>query len=262
MRGSAVWRRLFGLWTASCSDSYVSELAVSEARDHLADVIEQARRSGVRDASRTSRGSHRCRRRLRQDGRGGRGRCRSTRTGGGSARKRLRAVGRSQGGSRTGVSRYRVEVGRRALKSIAALRRRDQQRIRAVIELLADEPRPPGCAGMVGEAHAYRVRTGDYRIVYEVFDDSLLVQVVRPPLASARPGRTSSPADNPMGESAARALSPHRRHRGPRLPMESWFCESLPWHPQGRACTSGRSPSVAPTVGRSRGSGGCWRPAE
>lgn len=77
------------------------------------------------------------------------------------------------------MSRYRVEIARRVLKSIAALPRKDQQRVRAAIDLLADSPRPPGCVAMVGEPHAYRVRTGDYRIVYEVFDDRLLVQVVR-----------------------------------------------------------------------------------
>lgn len=77
------------------------------------------------------------------------------------------------------MSRYRVEIARRAVKSIAALPRKEQQRVRAAIDLLADNPRPPGCVAMAGEAHAYRVRTGDYRIVYEVFDDRLLVQVVR-----------------------------------------------------------------------------------
>jgi mRNA interferase RelE/StbE len=77
------------------------------------------------------------------------------------------------------VSRYRVEVARRTLKAIAALPRKDQLRVRAAIDLLADNPRPPGCVALAGEPHAYRVRTGDYRIVYEVFDDRLLVQVVR-----------------------------------------------------------------------------------
>jgi mRNA interferase RelE/StbE len=77
------------------------------------------------------------------------------------------------------VSRYRVEVARRALKAIAVLPRKDQLRVRAAIDLLADNPRPPGCVALAGEPHAYRVRTGDYRIVYEVFDDRLLVQVVR-----------------------------------------------------------------------------------
>lgn len=77
------------------------------------------------------------------------------------------------------MNRYRIEVARRAAKTIATLPRKDQQRIRAVIELLADNPRPPGCVAMVGEADAYRVRSGDYRVVYEVIDDRLLVQVVR-----------------------------------------------------------------------------------
>jgi mRNA interferase RelE/StbE len=45
--------------------------------------------------------------------------------------------------------------------------------------LLADNPRPPACRQLVGEGHAYRVRSGDYRIIYDVHDDRLLVQVVR-----------------------------------------------------------------------------------
>lgn len=77
------------------------------------------------------------------------------------------------------MTRYRVEVARRALKTIATLPRKEQQRIRAIIELLAENPRPPGCVAIVGELSVYRVRSGDYRVIYEVFDDRLLVQVVR-----------------------------------------------------------------------------------
>jgi mRNA interferase RelE/StbE len=77
------------------------------------------------------------------------------------------------------VTAYRVEVARRALKVLSSLPRQEQQRIRAAIELLAEQPRPPGCVRIVGEPHAYRVRVGDYRIVYEVFDDRLVIQVVR-----------------------------------------------------------------------------------
>jgi mRNA interferase RelE/StbE len=77
------------------------------------------------------------------------------------------------------VSTYRVEIARRAVKALAAQPRREQQRIRAAIDLLADNPRPPGCVAMAGEARAYWVRVGDYRIVYEVFDDRLVVQVIR-----------------------------------------------------------------------------------
>ena len=77
------------------------------------------------------------------------------------------------------MSLYRVEIARRALKVLSGLPRREQQRIRAAIDLLAEQPRPPGCVRLAGEPNAYRVRVGDYRIVYEVFDDRLVIQVVR-----------------------------------------------------------------------------------
>jgi mRNA interferase RelE/StbE len=74
---------------------------------------------------------------------------------------------------------YRVEIARRAVKAMAVVPRRDQQRIRAAIDLLADDPRPSACIALTGETGVYRVRVGDYRIVYEVQDDRLLVHVVR-----------------------------------------------------------------------------------
>ncbi len=77
------------------------------------------------------------------------------------------------------MSQYQVEIARRAVKALAALPRREQQRVRAAIDLLADNPRPPGCTKLVGEDDAYRVRVGVYRVVYEVLDDRLLVPVVR-----------------------------------------------------------------------------------
>lgn len=75
--------------------------------------------------------------------------------------------------------RHEVRLARRAVRSLANLQRRDQQRIRAAIDLLAENPRPPSCVALQGEAGVYRVRVGDYRIVYEVFDRVLVVQVVR-----------------------------------------------------------------------------------
>jgi mRNA interferase RelE/StbE len=77
------------------------------------------------------------------------------------------------------VSAYRVEIARGAIKVLAALPRKEQQRIRAAIDLLAGIPRPPGCVALAGETRACRVRVGDYRIVYEVFDDKLVVGVIR-----------------------------------------------------------------------------------
>ena len=77
------------------------------------------------------------------------------------------------------MSTYQVSIARRAAQVVQSLPRRDQQRVRAAIDLLAEQPRPPGCVAMAGEPHVYRVRVGDYRIVYEVFDDHLVVHVVR-----------------------------------------------------------------------------------
>lgn len=75
--------------------------------------------------------------------------------------------------------RHEVRIAKRVAKSLVSLERRDQQRVRAAIELLAEDPRPPACVAMRGEHSVYRVRVGDYRIVYEVRDEVLLIQVVR-----------------------------------------------------------------------------------
>lgn len=77
------------------------------------------------------------------------------------------------------TSTYEVRLARRAARALSALQRREQQRIRAALDLLADNPRPPSCVALQGEDSVYRVRVGDYRIVYEVFDAVLLVHVVR-----------------------------------------------------------------------------------
>ncbi|MDE0067811.1 MAG: type II toxin-antitoxin system RelE/ParE family toxin [Acidimicrobiaceae bacterium] len=77
------------------------------------------------------------------------------------------------------MSRYSVEIARRAIKSIAGLAPKEQRRIQAAIDLLANEPRPPNCAALSGEESVYRVRVGDYRILYEVIDTRLLIHVIR-----------------------------------------------------------------------------------
>jgi mRNA interferase RelE/StbE len=51
-------------------------------------------------------------------------------------------------------------------------------RIAAAILTLADNPRPRGCKKLTGQ-DLYRVRVGDYRVVYEIHDDVLVVLVVR-----------------------------------------------------------------------------------
>ena len=77
------------------------------------------------------------------------------------------------------TQRYEVRLARRAVRSLAMLQRQEQLRIRAAIDLLAENPRPPGCVALQGEPGVFRVRVGDFRILYEVVDRLLLVQVVR-----------------------------------------------------------------------------------
>jgi len=48
-----------------------------------------------------------------------------------------------------------------------------------VLELLADDPRPPAAKQLVGGAGEWRVRTGDYRVIYEIHDAQVLVLVLR-----------------------------------------------------------------------------------
>jgi len=78
------------------------------------------------------------------------------------------------------VSRYRIELTRHAAKSLPRLDRPALRRVQAALDLLADNPRPPRARALAQwPAGTYRVRTGDYRILYEIHDDVLLVLVVR-----------------------------------------------------------------------------------
>lgn len=73
---------------------------------------------------------------------------------------------------------YRVQVAPAALRQLRKLDPPARRRLQAAIELLQDDPRPRGAKKLVGGEGEWRVRTGDYRIVYEVNDDVLLVLVV------------------------------------------------------------------------------------
>lgn len=73
---------------------------------------------------------------------------------------------------------YRIEFSSAAVRQLRKLDRRAQRRVQAAVELLAQEPRPAGAKKLVGGDGEWRVRTGDYRIVYEIGDGVLLVLVL------------------------------------------------------------------------------------
>ena len=75
---------------------------------------------------------------------------------------------------------YRVVVLKKAAKELAALPFRDRKKIAAAIDALSTDPCPPGVKPMKGEwAGHYRKRVGDYRIIYQVEHDRLVILVVR-----------------------------------------------------------------------------------
>ena len=73
---------------------------------------------------------------------------------------------------------YRIEVAPAAVRQLRKLDRGAQRRVQAAIELLAREPRPNGAKKLAGGDGEWRVRTGDYRVVYQIHDNVLLVLVV------------------------------------------------------------------------------------
>lgn len=74
---------------------------------------------------------------------------------------------------------YRVDVSPAARRDLRKFDPQVRRRVQAAIELLAESPRPPAAKQLVNSGGAWRVRTGDYRIVYEIHDDRILVLVLR-----------------------------------------------------------------------------------
>lgn len=74
---------------------------------------------------------------------------------------------------------YRIELKPSAAKALSNLPRSLQRRIAAKIDSLAMTPRPPGVKQLSGPERLYRVRSGEYRILYQIQDDVLVVLVIR-----------------------------------------------------------------------------------
>jgi mRNA interferase RelE/StbE len=72
---------------------------------------------------------------------------------------------------------YTIDFVPTAAKELAKLPKRERQRLGEKIDALAEAPRPPGAEKLTG-VDAWRVRVGDYRIVYEVRDRVLVVLVL------------------------------------------------------------------------------------
>jgi mRNA interferase RelE/StbE len=73
---------------------------------------------------------------------------------------------------------YRIQFKPLALRQLEKLPRDAQRRLSTKIEALQDEPFPPGCKKMAAVPDAWRIRAGDYRVVYQVHREIVLVLVL------------------------------------------------------------------------------------
>ena len=73
---------------------------------------------------------------------------------------------------------YVVNVGRSAQKEIRALDGVLRTRIVQSIRSLAIEPRPHGCRKLVGATNRWRIRIGDYRVIYSINDGEHFIEII------------------------------------------------------------------------------------
>jgi mRNA interferase RelE/StbE len=76
------------------------------------------------------------------------------------------------------MGKYRIAVKKSAVKELNKIPDRDLKKIVSRIESLADNPRPKGCEKL-SQLERYRVKQGNYRILYSIEDDALTVCVVK-----------------------------------------------------------------------------------
>lgn len=76
------------------------------------------------------------------------------------------------------MSRYEIAFARAARRELEALEARLVALIWARIQALAGEPRPPGCRKVQGEEDLWRIRVGNYRVLYEIQDATRIVDIV------------------------------------------------------------------------------------
>lgn len=74
--------------------------------------------------------------------------------------------------------KYAITIKPRALKTLKKIPKQFALKIDAAIQALSTEPRPSGCKKLEGYNHTYRIRCADYRVVYTVEDDRLVVDVI------------------------------------------------------------------------------------
>ena len=74
---------------------------------------------------------------------------------------------------------FEILLERSAEKDLKRLAHEIRPKVIAAIKTLGEEPRPPGCRKLVGEENDWRIRVGDYRVIYEIADEIRIVRITR-----------------------------------------------------------------------------------
>jgi mRNA interferase RelE/StbE len=73
---------------------------------------------------------------------------------------------------------YAITFARSARKDLEALDAKVVSRIFPKIEALVGQPRPPNCRKLVGEESLWRIRVGDYRVIYNIDNERKLIDII------------------------------------------------------------------------------------
>lgn len=76
------------------------------------------------------------------------------------------------------MEKYKIEIKESAVKELNSIPRKDLKKIVQKIRSLSDNPRPNGCVKLSGRER-YRIRQGDYRILYSIENEILVVYVIK-----------------------------------------------------------------------------------
>jgi mRNA interferase RelE/StbE len=74
---------------------------------------------------------------------------------------------------------YRVELAPLAQRQLKKLERESQRRLIGRLETLSSNPRPSGVKKLTDENNLYRIRIGEYRVIYQIRDRELIVLIVK-----------------------------------------------------------------------------------
>jgi mRNA interferase RelE/StbE len=75
--------------------------------------------------------------------------------------------------------RYTLQFRPAAVRQLRKLPKDVQRRLRDATEALCQQPRPPGAVKLAGTDDLWRIRVGDFRVIYTIVDEALVVTVVR-----------------------------------------------------------------------------------